>query len=132
MIGRSLGSAVAVFLASRKNVDRLVLVTPFDSIINLAGRMLPIFPTSLLLKEKFDSLSYVSEVTAPVLAIIAEDDEIISRRHSAKLIAAFPSAQISVEIITGAPHNSIDLFPAYMQSLRAFLNSANQEVRLGT
>ena len=132
VIGRSLGSAVAVYLASQKNVDRLVLVTPFDSIINVAGRLLPIFPTSLVVREKFDALRYVPQVTAPVLAIIAEQDEVINRRHSDNLIAAFPSAQISVEIIKGATHNSIDLFPAYMQNLSAFLNTADQEIELGT
>ena len=128
VIGRSLGSGVAVYLASRKQVDRLILVTPFDSIVNLAGRLLPIYPTSLLVTERFDSLGYVPGVTAPVLFIIAEQDEVIARRHSDNLISAFPAAQITVEIIKGATHNSIDLFPAYMHNLGTFLKTAYPEV----
>lgn len=48
VIGRSLGSGVAVYLASARKVDKLVLVTPYDSIENVAKKSFPIFPISLL------------------------------------------------------------------------------------
>ncbi|MFQ5983707.1 MAG: alpha/beta hydrolase, partial [Woeseiaceae bacterium] len=51
VIGRSLGAAVATYLASVRDVQRLVLVTPFDSIENVAKGAFPIFPVSLLIKD---------------------------------------------------------------------------------
>lgn len=121
VIGRSLGSGVAVYLASVRTVTRLILVTPYDSILSVASNMLPIFPTSLLLSDKFDSLSYVPRVEAPVLVVVAENDEIIDRKHTDNLVAAFLPEQVEVAIIEHATHNSIDLHPVYAQKLGGFL-----------
>ena len=63
VIGRSLGSGVASYLASRKPVTRLVLITPFDSILRVAQSVYPVFPVSWLLKDL--SLIHISEPTRP-------------------------------------------------------------------
>jgi len=44
VIGRSLGSRVATYLASKRDIDRVVLVTPFDSLESVAKDAFPIFP----------------------------------------------------------------------------------------
>ncbi|MFQ6005077.1 MAG: alpha/beta hydrolase [Woeseia sp.] len=121
VIGRSLGSAVATYLASLRDIDRLVLVTPFDSIENVARRALPILPVALLIKDRFDSAGHVPNIDAPVLVLIAENDEVIPRRHSDALAGAFPSAQIKVEIIEDAGHNTIGMYPRYANALSTFL-----------
>lgn len=121
VIGRSLGSAVATYLASLREIDRLVLVTPFDSIENVARRALPVFPVSLLIKDRFDSTAHVPDIDAPVLVLIAENDEVIPRRHSDALAGVFPSAQIEVQVIEDAGHNTIGMFPRYADELGAFL-----------
>jgi len=121
IIGRSLGSAVASYLASVRDIDKLVLVTPFDSIENVAKKAFPVFPVSLLLKDKFNSVGHVAGIAAPVLVVIAENDEIIPRRHSDALAEAFPEAQVTVEIIRDAGHNTIGMFPRYSSVLNMFL-----------
>lgn len=123
IIGRSLGSAVASYLASVRDIDRLVLVTPFDSIENVARKAFPVFPVSLLLKDKFNAVRYVAEIDAPVLVVIAENDEIIPRRHSDALAEAFPASQVRIEVIRDAGHNTIGMYPSYSSALSMFLGT---------
>ncbi len=121
VIGRSLGSGIATYLATARDIDRLILVTPFDSIENVAKKALPILPVSLLLKDKFDSVGRVADIDAPVLIVIAENDEVISRQHSDALARAFPDSQVTVEVIPDTGHNTIDMSPRYASVLSMFL-----------
>jgi hypothetical protein len=121
VIGRSLGTGVAMQLASAREVRRLVLVTPYDSLVNVAGAHFPVFPVALLMRDRYDCIGLVHVVRAPVLAVIAGDDEIIPRARSEALVAAFPQSQIRVTLLEGATHNSIDLFPGYLRAVGDFL-----------
>ncbi len=121
VIGRSLGSGVATYLATARDIDRLILVTPFDSIENVAKKAMPLLPVSLLLKDKFDSAGRVADIDAPVLVVIAENDEVIAKRHSDALAGAFPDSQVTVEVIPDTGHNTIDMSPRYANVLSKFL-----------
>ena len=90
VVGRSLGSAVAVYLASLRPVSRLILVTPFDSLPDVAARHYPYFPVRWLLRDRLESSKYASKVTAPTLVIAAEHDEIIPRASTESLASRFP------------------------------------------
>jgi pimeloyl-ACP methyl ester carboxylesterase len=117
VVGRSLGSGVAVYLAQQRPVARLVLVTPFDSIENVAAGVYPFLPVRLLLRDKFDSASRVAGVRAPTLVIVAERDEVIPRARTDALVARFARGQARVELIPGATHNALDyesLLPAFL------------------
>lgn len=121
VIGRSLGSGVAVFLASVRDVERLVLVSPFDSAVNVAKKFYPVFPVSLLLRDKYDSISRVDDVEARTLILIAEHDEVIPRERSTALADAFPAEQVSVKVIDGVTHNTLDYSPEYLRALGEYL-----------
>lgn len=121
VVGRSLGSGVAMHLAAERDIDRLVLVTPFDSLARVAQGHFRFLPVSLLMLDRYDSTSRVPHVKVPVLLVIAGDDEIIPRARSDALAHAFPPAQVRVEVISHMTHNSLDLSPGYLQSVQAFL-----------
>jgi fermentation-respiration switch protein FrsA (DUF1100 family) len=123
IIGRSLGSGVAAAVGASRHVERLVLVTPYDSIANVAAEGLPWVPVRWLLRDHYDSVPRIGKVTAPVLIVVAEDDEVISRRRSDALIAATPPAIRHTVLIPGASHNDIGLFPAYLRALKEFLSA---------
>jgi pimeloyl-ACP methyl ester carboxylesterase len=118
VVGRSLGSGVAAYLARERPVSHLVLVTPFDSIENVAGALYPFLPVRLLLRDKFDSASRIAGVRAPTLVVVAENDEVIPRARTDALVAKFPAAQVRVEVVRGATHNMLD----YEGLLPPFLN----------
>jgi len=121
VLGRSLGSGVAVHLAAVRDVSKLALVTPYDSILRIAQRQLPFMPVSWLLKDTFDSLAKAPRVRAPVLVLLAELDRVIPRDHSERLVAAFAPGQVEVRTIAGTNHDSISDEHEYGRALAAFL-----------
>lgn len=121
VIGRSLGSGVAAFLAASRDVEQLVLVTPFDSIEKVVADRYFIFPISMLLTEKYDSLSLVPDIDSSVLVILAEEDEVVSFDRSLTLVSAFPEGQLETVIIRGEGHDSVGASSEYLTSLWNFL-----------
>ncbi len=120
VIGRSLGSGVACWLASRKPVDRLVLITPYDSILKIAQSAYPIFPVRWLLKDRYESDKYAPSIEAPVLALMAEHDAVIPSVSSQRLLRHFHSNTQSTTF-ENTGHNDLqthrDFYPAISQFL---------------
>jgi len=119
VIGRSLGTGVAVRLASTRPVARLVLVTPYDSLLAIAQGQFPVFPVRWLLIDKYESWRYVPGVRAPTLILAAEHDEIIPMASTQRLRSRFPAAQVRYVTVAGASHNTIQDDPAYARELAA-------------
>lgn len=117
VVGRSLGSGVAVQLASLRPVARLVLVTPFDSLQEIAAGQYPYLPVRWILSDKYQSWKYAARVTAPTLLIAAERDEIIPRKSTESLLARFPPGIATLKIVGGATHNNISEGPEYISYL---------------
>lgn len=126
VIGRSLGSGVACYLASQRPVDKLTLITPFDSAQSIAQSTYPIFPMSILLKDKYDSVSRANKIKANVLFLIAEHDQTITFKHSERLMESFSPTQIQVIILNNVGHNTISNNPQYYQALNTFATSLPQ------
>ena len=122
VVGRSLGSGVAVALASERPVERLVLVTAYDSLTNVAREYFGWLPVGMLLKDRYESARRAPRVAAPVLIIVAARDEIISRPRSEALAAAFAPGQVRIEVVAGAGHNTLDLSSQYLEAIQRFLH----------
>lgn len=122
VIGRSLGSGVAVHLGALRPVKKLVLVTPFASLTGVAKAHLPFLPISWLIKDRYDSAAKTSGIKAQVLMIIAENDEIIPREQSEMLLKAFAEKPCEVVIIPTAGHNTLDDHNQYHQTLKSFFD----------
>lgn len=120
VIGRSLGTGVAARLASTRPVSRLVLVTPYDSLLGIAQRAFPLFPVRWLLIDKYESWRYVPKITAPVLILRAEHDEVIPADSTEALRARFPAGQVRSVVVPGASHNTIIDDPVYVRALAEF------------
>lgn len=123
VIGQSLGSGVAVFLASTRHIGRLMLITPYDSIENVAKGAFPQFPVSLLLKDKYASADRAGTIRTPTLIVLAEHDEVIPRIRSEALISAFRQTSPTVAVVPGATHNSVCLTAPCLQRLNQFLTN---------
>jgi hypothetical protein len=118
MVGRSLGSGIAVHVASQRPVDRLVLVTPYDSLQELAAAQFPYFPVRWLLLDKFESWKHAPQIAAPTLIIAAENDEVIPRASTDLLRSRFREGVASFRVVAGAGHNTISDRPEYISLLR--------------
>ena len=118
VIGRSLGSGVAVQVASARPVEQLVLVAPYDSIEGVAEERFPMIPVGWILQDKFDSGRYVARIKAPTLIIEVENDKVIPRASTDRLLARFPAGQATLGVVTGAHHNFPDNHPDYVRLMR--------------
>ncbi|MBC7954282.1 MAG: alpha/beta fold hydrolase [Cytophagales bacterium] len=117
VIGRSLGTGVAVRLASQRPVTRLVLVTPYDSLQELAVQQFRYFPVRWLLTDKFESWRYVATVKAPTLLIAAENDEVIPRASTEQLFARFGPGRATLRVLPRVSHNTVSQHPLYLPLL---------------
>jgi pimeloyl-ACP methyl ester carboxylesterase len=121
VIGRSLGSGVALRLARERPASKLVLVTPYDSIAAVAANQFRFFPVRWLLTDKFDALGDAPALRIPTLIVQAEHDEVIPARHTETLAAAFAKGVASRVVIRGVGHNDISARPEYLHAIRAHL-----------
>ena len=121
LVGRSLGTGVAVRIAAARPVSRMVLITPYDSIQYVAGRAFPYVPVKWLLKDKWESWRYAPEVSAPTLILMAGSDEVIPAESTERLYAAFPKGIATMKIVADARHNSIHHAQSYQYEFGQFL-----------
>lgn len=122
LMGRSLGSGVAVHVAGKRRIRGVILVTPFDSLVSVARRHYPILPVGLLLRHRFESDALAPDIAAPSLMLLAGRDEIIPRKSSLALAERWggPVRTVTVEEAT---HNDIESFPVYWREIDRFLSS---------
>jgi pimeloyl-ACP methyl ester carboxylesterase len=123
VMGRSLGTAVAVNLAARKPVAGLILVTPYSSMVDLARHYYPFLPVGPLLKDRFESVLAAPNIEVPVLILIAGRDEVIPGKISDTLVDSFKPGLVRRVLIDGAGHNTIDSGSGYDGHLVDFVQS---------
>jgi len=119
--GRSLGSGVAVRLASERPLAGIVLATPFDSLESVAKHHYPFAPVSLILRHRFDSLALAPRIGVPMLCIVAERDSIIPAEHARRLFAAWQGDKRLVSI-ANADHNDVSANAAFWREIGNFLS----------
>ena len=121
VMGRSLGTGVAVHVAARRAVDRIVLVSPYDSVAAIAATHFPAALVRLVLSDRYDARTEAPAIRAPLLAIAAGRDDIIPIAHSRALFESWGGDKRWVEL-SRAGHNDLQEYPEYWQAIAAFLS----------
>lgn len=88
LFGRSLGAAVAAWLATRQNPGGLILESAFTSIPDMAAELYPLLPARWLCKMRFATEDFLLHVSCPVLIVHSTEDEMIPFVHGERLFAA--------------------------------------------
>jgi len=118
IIGRSLGSGVAVQVAAARPASRLVLVTPYDSLVAVGAAQFPVFPVRWLMKDRFDSAARAPGLRLPTTLIVAGRDEVVPMASTRRLQAAFRPGIARWVDLPGEGHN-FDMTPAYLAALQS-------------
>ena len=105
VIGRSIGTGVATYLSSQRETKATILITPYESMIDVAQEKYPFVPIGLLIKHPFKSNEYATSITTPVLALISKNDQIIPIKHAYNLLDAWKGKTSFLEV--DEDHNSI-------------------------
>jgi uncharacterized protein len=105
VIGRSMGTGVATYLSAHRKVTSTILITPYDSMIDVAQEMYPFVPIFMLIKHPFESYKYAQNVTNTMLALIAQNDVVIPPQHAFNLMQAWSGNTTYLEV--NEDHSSI-------------------------
>ncbi len=114
---QSLGSGIAIQVASQRPVARLVLVTPYNSILELAAQRFSFVPMSWLLQDKYESWRYAARIAVPTTVIAAEHDGVIPMSRTKRLLTHFKPGVVSFTVIRNAGHNDISSSPGYVPAM---------------
>ena len=118
VVGRSLGTGVAIQVAGARRPSKLVLVTPYDSLAGLAAAQFPWVPVRWLLRDKYESWRHVAQVQAPTLILAAQYDEVIPPASTRRLAARFTKERLEMRVIEGVGHNTISDSADYAEALK--------------
>jgi uncharacterized protein len=119
-MGRSLGTGVAVHLAAHRPITGVILVTPYDSITQVAQRHFPFVPVALLLKHPFNSQTLAPSITKPMLALVGPQDTLIPPAHAYRLVEKWAGAS-EIKLIENTNHDNISDTEIYWETIRHFL-----------
>jgi fermentation-respiration switch protein FrsA (DUF1100 family) len=109
--GESLGSGVAVALAARQPVGRVVLEAPYTSTADIAAELYRFAPVRLLMKDQFHSDARIAAVKAPLLVLHGTDDTVVPIRFGERLFALAPEPKHFARF-AGGGHENLDQFGA--------------------
>lgn len=120
LLGRSLGSYVAVALAAERKTRGAILATPFDSFAALGAERYPFLPVGLILNGRYDSAAIAPGITAPALFVLAENDNVTPVENGAALARVWGGPHRTVTL-AGARHYGIERRDEFWQAIGAFL-----------
>ena len=120
VLGHSLGSYVAVTVATARQARAAILATPFDSFVALAEKRYPHLPLGWLVDGRFDSAALAPAVSAPALFVLAELDDVTPVEHGRALAAAWGGRTQTV-LLRGASHYGIASQDEFWRSVGDYL-----------
>lgn len=123
VFGRSLGSAVAAWLAVRESAGAVILESAFTSAPDLGAELLPWLPIRWLLRFEYDTLAAVGSIDAPLLVVHSRDDEIVPFRHGMKVFDAASQPKMFLQIQGGHNDGFLLSHAEYVAGLAHFLDT---------
>jgi uncharacterized protein len=119
--GFSLGTGVAVAVASEQPIGKLILEAPYTSTVDVAASVFRFVPVRLLMRDRFRSDERIARVTAPLLVMHGTDDLVIPIVFAERLLALAHEPKQFVRF-AGGGHENLDSFGA-IETVRQFIAS---------
>lgn len=128
IVGESLGSGVAAATA-RSHPDRvagLLLLTPFDSLVNVAGHHYPVLPVRWLLRDRYPSAEWLRSYRGPVAVIVAGRDTVVPPHFGRTLHDGYQGPKLLITADDAGHNDVLYLLPesAWRQALSFLLASS--------
>lgn len=120
LMGTSLGSGVATQVAAGRTVRALVLVSPYDSIAEVAAAIYSWLPVRWLVRHPFDSAARAPRIRAPALFVSGTADTLVRPAHTKRLASLWGGPVETLEL-EGAGHNDVG-GAHYEAAVRSFLD----------
>lgn len=120
--GRSLGTGIATYVASKHHPKQLILETPYYSLVHVAKKRYPIFPVKQLMIYEIPTYKFIKEVTCPITMFHGTNDKVIPISSAEDLYHSASDKNIRFEVLEGGTHNNLNTFEAYHQLMDTILN----------
>lgn len=122
--GESLGTGVAVKLATERTPSKLILRSPFTSMTDVGRHHYPFLPVRWLLADRYPSADRIGRVNAPILVITADRDSVVPADQSRRLFSLARDPK-RLMVIAGVDHNDTELLAGdqLVQAVVAFLRT---------
>ena len=121
VVGRSLGSGVAVQVALERDANSIVLITPYDSILAIAKRRFKALPIDYVLQHKFESIKYAHQLKAPTYVLRAAFDDVVPHSHTDLLVEKLGRLHAD-ETVPDSDHMNIPYLEATQDRIASFLS----------
>src|SRR4051812_15878339 len=122
VLGRSLGTYVAVAVAAARHARAAILATPFDSFVALGEKRFPSLPVEWLIGGRYDSAALAPKVSVPALFLLAENDEVTPIENGRALASAWGGITQTV-LLRGASHFGVERRDDFWRSVAEYLGS---------
>jgi uncharacterized protein len=119
--GKSLGTGIAAQLASVRDCRRLILESPYFSMVSLVRHYLPVYPVSSMLHYHFPTNEFLPAVTAPITIFQGTNDGLIPLNNAERLKPLLKPEDQFIPI-EGGSHNDLADFPLFHQKLDSLLS----------
>ena len=119
LYGESLGTGIAVQLATHVRAAGLVLDAPYTSTVDVAAARYPFFPVRLAMRDTYDSTRYIKDVHMPVLVLHGEQDTIIPIQYGRSLFALANEPK-QLAVFPNGRHSDL-YFHGALDTVRAFI-----------
>ena len=122
LLGRSIGGAVAIELATARPVKGLILESTFSSAKDMAREMIPFFPVTWFTRSRFPSRERIATLSVPILMFHGRNDRIVPFRHAGRLVDA--AVKTKVELVpVDSGHNDLSsrMGDAYFRRVAEFV-----------
>lgn len=123
IFGRSMGGAIAAYLADRHEPAGLIVESSFTSAPDMAAAVAPWLPFArLICRYAYNSLDIVPRLRCPALFAHSPDDEIVPYRQGLKLFATAAEPKQFLEM-RGGHNDGMIATPDYAARMGAFLDA---------
>lgn len=120
VVGRSLGSGVAVQVAKERAAHSVVLITPYDSILAIAKRKFRAMPIEYMLRHRFESIKHAPALKVPTYVLRAENDDVVPHSHTDQLCEKLANLILD-DVVPGSDHMNIPYLEATQGRIAGFL-----------
>lgn len=126
VFGYSLGTGVADYVASKRDVDGLILMAPYADGYDLYNNFVDIFhgPMRILITFKMESVKFAQEVSVSPLLLASTSDEMVRYDSSVRLSKAFPSG-CTLQTLENTKHNDFWGSSSVMEYIKEYLAEVN-------
>lgn len=121
ILGESIGTGFASYHAKLAPPDKLILISPFTNILNVAKDEFWYYPVSLMVDNALDNVEVLAAYSGNVLVIHGRQDDILPLHFGKELYGGLKSTKKQMVIIEGAGHNDLFEHPETYAAIEAFL-----------